>query len=221
MNGIIYKVTNKINGREYVGQTIQKLEARKWRHLNDTMNGSDCYFHRALKKYGINNFNWNVVENIKSNSNKFVNILNYREQHFIKYFDTFKNGYNLTTGGLNCLCSEETKLKQKIASTGRKHSEESKIKMSKNNGKYWLGKCFSDEHKKAISKGCKNVIKTKEWNEKNSKAHCKILWFVQTPIKNESNFWCFNLKNFAKTRKLNFGWLSSNHSCKGYKVEKV
>ena len=61
-NGKIYKYTNLINGMVYIGQTKQTLEQRDYKHqiqLND-----NTYFHRAIKKYGRNNFSLELVEDI-------------------------------------------------------------------------------------------------------------------------------------------------------------
>ena len=94
--GIIYKYTNKINGKSYIGQTIQPLEKRHKRHLYDSKT-DNLYFHRALQKYGSNNFELTILEeNISSDQ------LDEKEKYWIKYYDTFylnDNGYNMTEGG--------------------------------------------------------------------------------------------------------------------------
>lgn len=60
MTGLIYKYTNKINGKIYIGQTKQQLEIRHYKHL--TQLNDNTYFHRAIKKYGINNFILEIIE---------------------------------------------------------------------------------------------------------------------------------------------------------------
>jgi predicted GIY-YIG superfamily endonuclease len=55
---IVYKATNKINGKIYVGKTYN-FEKRKKEHIYDIDN--DIPFHRALKKYGIDNFEWEII----------------------------------------------------------------------------------------------------------------------------------------------------------------
>ena len=87
--GIIYKWTNKINGKSYIGQTIDE-EGRKKDHIRGKYK---CYFHDAIKKYGLENFNYEVLEQIEESK------LSEREIYWIKYFDTYNNGYNLTEGG--------------------------------------------------------------------------------------------------------------------------
>lgn len=95
--GLIYKATNKINGKEYVGQTNNTLGERKKQHIQSALNSRKeptNYFHKAIKKYGKDNFKWEILEdNILSEN------LNEREKYWIKYYDTFNNGYNLTEGG--------------------------------------------------------------------------------------------------------------------------
>ena len=58
--GLIYKFTNRINNKIYVGQTTCKLQDRVNKHLQDSYS-DEFYFHRALKKYGIDNFNIDIL----------------------------------------------------------------------------------------------------------------------------------------------------------------
>ncbi len=94
--GIIYKAVNKINGKSYIGKTVQDLLIRKKQHEYSYDNS---YFHNALKKYGVNNFNWSILCNVNSES-----CLNDKEKYYIKKYRTFIdfdncNGYNMTLGG--------------------------------------------------------------------------------------------------------------------------
>lgn len=90
MKGIIYKVTNKVNGKSYIGQTRYTLEFRWRQHLHKKDN---VYFHNAIKKYGAENFSVEVLEECD------VDKLNSREIFYIAKYNTFENGYNLTLGG--------------------------------------------------------------------------------------------------------------------------
>lgn len=126
MNGIIYKSTNLINGKSYIGKSIKSLNHRKSKHINHTKNGSTNYFHKAIRKYGIENFEWFVIEECKED------ILNEREIFWIKKLKTRFNGYNLTDGGdgqHGYICSDETKNKLRLSNTGKHHSEETKNKI--------------------------------------------------------------------------------------------
>ena len=90
MKGIIYKITNKVNGKSYIGQTRYTIEFRWRQHQHKKDN---TYFHNAIHKYGIENFNIEILEECD------IKDLNSREIFYIAKYDTFKNGYNLTIGG--------------------------------------------------------------------------------------------------------------------------
>jgi len=94
---IIYKATNKTNGKHYIGSTSQKFEIRKYQHCWEAIKGnSQKVFHRALRKYGVDNFDWEVLKEVSSKEE----MLKVESDH-IKIFDSFKNGYNSTEGNDN------------------------------------------------------------------------------------------------------------------------
>lgn len=86
----IYKITNKINGKSYIGQSIH-IEERWKEHIYNPSKSS--LIKLALQKYGINNFTFEVIEECDENE------LDEKEIYWIKYYDTYYNGYNLTLGG--------------------------------------------------------------------------------------------------------------------------
>lgn len=90
MEGFIYKVTNKVTGKSYIGQTRNTVEFRWRQHYKAKDNK---YFHRAIQKYGKENFEVTTLEKVK------VELLNDREIYYINKYNTFNNGYNLTKGG--------------------------------------------------------------------------------------------------------------------------
>lgn len=90
MKGIIYKITNKVNNKSYIGQTRQSIQFRWNQH---TSKRDNTYFHNAIQKYGKDNFEIEILEECD------VEVLNEREIFYIAKYDTFKNGYNLTIGG--------------------------------------------------------------------------------------------------------------------------
>lgn len=94
--GIIYRVINEINGKIYIGRTIQGLYKRKWSHESKARkNGNNMVFVRALRKYGTENFIWDTIEQCYSKEE-----LNEMEFHYIKQYDSFgRKGYNVTLGG--------------------------------------------------------------------------------------------------------------------------
>jgi len=95
--GVIYKATNLINGKVYIGQTINFMH-RVYQHRSDSNNiekrKGNSYFHNAMNQYGVDNFKFEIIEEIDNS------LLNEREQYWIKFYNSYTpNGYNLTLGG--------------------------------------------------------------------------------------------------------------------------
>jgi group I intron endonuclease len=128
---IIYKVTNILNGKCYIGQTIQTLSIR-WSEHNSNKDKKFAV-HHAIAKYGKDNF---CIEEIGSYTN--LEDLNNAEEYFIDWHNTIApNGYNLKPGGENHACHPETKRKlsedrkgNKNPNYGKKASLETRQKMS-------------------------------------------------------------------------------------------
>ena len=166
----VYIHTNKINGKMYVGQTCQKPEKR-WSSGYGYRNCS--YFYKAIKKYGWDSFEHNIVA-----SNLTLEEANNLESILIEKLDTRNpdKGYNLRSGGQNGLLAEETKAKIKKAVSGenapmlgKHHTKETKEKIRKaRQGKYCgennpnYGKHHSDESRKKMSESAKKRC-TDEW----------------------------------------------------------
>lgn len=96
--GCIYVFKNKLNGKCYVGQTVNP-EKRYKAHLKAAQNGSQLHFPRALRKYGIDNFDYKVVWGQYMPIEYAKDNLNYWEKYYINVFDSYNNGYNMTAGG--------------------------------------------------------------------------------------------------------------------------
>ena len=112
----IYKITNKINNKIYIGQSID-IERRWWEHKHDDNHNS--LIHLAIKKYGEKNFTFEIIEECNQNQ------LDEREQYWIKTYNSFEEGYNLTRGGnsgfyydITAIYKEYEKL-QNIAQTAK------------------------------------------------------------------------------------------------------
>lgn len=121
---IIYKITNKLNGKTYIGQTIRDLEQRFIEH---TFPSSGCKAIRdAIKKYGEENFS--IEELAKASSQDELNKL---EKFFIETRNTLSpNGYNLKEGGDAHFFAPETLEKMRQAKLGTSIPEEVRAKMS-------------------------------------------------------------------------------------------
>ena len=94
----IYMLQNKINGKKYIGQSID-IKYRYNNHIHESYGANvdksayNMAIHKAIRKYGINNFDLIVLE--ECNREK----LDDREMYWIEYFDTYNDGYNQTIGG--------------------------------------------------------------------------------------------------------------------------
>ena len=95
MRGFIYKITNKVNGKSYIGQTIQSVKERFYQHCATKCSQAilNMVIHKAITKYGKSNFTIEVIEEVESAN------LNDRERYWIRYYDSYNNGYNSTEGG--------------------------------------------------------------------------------------------------------------------------
>ncbi|GJQ43785.1 MAG: hypothetical protein JETCAE03_32830 [Ignavibacteriaceae bacterium] len=177
----IYKITNKINNKIYIGQTNISLKKRLIGHIKD--NRKNNYFHNAIKKYGQNNF---IIEHIEYCQNQQE--LNEREKYWIKHYKSNnKNfGYNSTDGGqwgaVNGKIISKSLLNSKKYKKSLKSKERSekisnalkgttleqrfgKEKADEINAKKrrkMKGKKFTEEHKLKISIGNKGKKLTEE-----------------------------------------------------------
>jgi len=87
---IIYKSTNTINGKSYIGQTVKPFEVRKGQHIR----ANKTPFHEALNEYGYENFQWEVICECKS-----IEEMNEKEIYYINHYNTlYPNGYNMIEG---------------------------------------------------------------------------------------------------------------------------
>lgn len=153
--------TNRINGKEYIGQTINNLNMRTNNHTSNALGKNKKrkkYFHTAIEKHGPENFDWEILH--KCNN---INNLNKLEVYYINLYNTLENGYNLEPGGKNAIPTEESKKRMSIAQQkckrtgkdahfyGKHHSEETKQKLSELNMDHEVSK----ETKQKIAKTLK------------------------------------------------------------------
>jgi len=128
MTGTIYVLQNKVNGKCYVGQTIGNVPSRIKNHQE-----SKYPMGMAVRKYGAKNFEVTKYGDIR------IEWLDWAEREMIKYHNCLvPYGYNISLGGNNPM-------------RGRKHTEESKIKMSHAR----KGILLSEEHKRKLSEAHK------------------------------------------------------------------
>lgn len=89
----IYEITNKINGKIYIGKTEFSLEKRFKEHCRDAFRETEEKrpLYAAMRKYGVENFHIELIEE--------TDIPDERERFWIEEKGSFKNGYNATRGG--------------------------------------------------------------------------------------------------------------------------
>lgn len=98
----IYCYKNKINDHKYIGQTNNlsvRYSAHKSQAYNPNSKDYNCLFHKKIREYGLENFEFYVLEEIEDKDSDYVD---YREQFWIEEFKTwcrYNTGYNQTTGG--------------------------------------------------------------------------------------------------------------------------
>ena len=143
----VYKITNKLTNKVYIGITNQGSGARYRHHWYESRIGEPSPIHRSMAKYGEDNFTLEIIDFADT-----YDELKEKEKYWIKqYNSTDKSiGYNLTEGGDGTFGrkhSEETKEKIRQKALGRKVSEETKKKMSETR----LGKC-SDKQREHLLK---------------------------------------------------------------------
>lgn len=138
---LIYKITNKINGKIYIGQTRQSLAQRWSKHCKQKKTN---YMYSAIHKYGRENFTIEEIDRASSEQE-----LNEKEIYWISFYNSTNReiGYNIKEGGNQCSCPEETRLKIGEANAGRKPSELA-IQNSVNSRK---GKKLSDQTRQKMS----------------------------------------------------------------------
>lgn len=164
---IIYKATNIVNQKIYIGQTTKALYCRSQQHISESnRNISNSYFHKSIKKYGSNSFTWEVLCECDSKDE-----LDEMEFHYIKQYHSYISewGYNMTFGGASgmygLIHTPETKQKMSKSKKGKftgmdngmfgkHHSEESLQRMSiahsgENNAFY--GKRHSTDTRQTMS----------------------------------------------------------------------
>lgn len=191
--GVIYKITNTVNGKAYVGQTSATLHRRWTEHKADARNRkAHPYLHHAMLKHGYDNFTIEVIDQADTREQ-----LDAKEVEWIAKLRTTesRHGYNCTTGGGACFHGPSSRARLK----GSKWTPEAKAKRvatMKERGGFVL----SPERREKLRLGRVGAKATPETIEK-MKVMQKHLW---TPERRE--LWSAKMREAAAVRKaLNLG----------------
>jgi group I intron endonuclease len=216
----IYKVTNKKNGKVYIGKTVRPVDVRWAQHLSFAkMSGGCPYLGAAIRKYGSEAFE--VEQLVQATSEDELNRL---EKEFIQQFQSYRRefGYNLTLGGDGGLFgyshSPETRAKIALGRQGVNHpmygkhqSFSARQKISQNNGRGFLGKAHTLESRKQM--GARGEYHPNfgkqlplETRQKIQEANSKTYEFL-SPTGNTTVI--INLKAFCKEQGLNAPHMNS------------
>lgn len=156
---IIYKITNNINGKIYVGQTVRSLKER----ISEHKRHKNCTMYKAFEKYGFENFSIEIL--FETND---IEELNNKEIFYIEQFNCLMpNGYNLCKGGDNTM--------------GYKHKEESKLKMSQNRKRYFKDEnpFYNKKHTEETKRKMKAKFEDKEFYQKRCE-HLNNVRYIKT-----------------------------------------
>lgn len=185
-NRVIYCATNKTNGKHYIGLDTY-WPSRKSNHKTTALKTNKGFlFHDAIRKYGWNNFDWSILQEVRDDEDIFE-----LEKLWIK---NIKPEYNLTEGGEGRYGKHSTETKMKISNKLMKNTNAT-------NNINALGYKHSDEMKKQIAEFSKKHRAEKFWSTKKKNGEKKIAgglseWSKEELIENGkkvgSMFWWTN-----------------------------
>lgn len=198
MIGVIYKYTSPSN-KIYIGQTIKPSE-RYRKHINEAYNakhsGYNTHLSKAIRKYGIENFKYEIIVTVNiDNLQELTKKLDWFEQFYIRKYNSYKNGYNLTKGGGGCRGYKMSETNIKLLRERYKNSGLSKYAHKK-------GDVVSEETRKKISNTMKGKPKTIEHKTKVAEANAK---YKKPIFCVENNTIYASVYDAAKELNLQFG----------------
>ena len=134
----IYRITNTINNKMYIGQTIQKNHKMRWyQHCADARKGKDSHLCNSMRKYGVENFVWEIIDVAET-----LDDLNIKEEHWLKQYQQITECYNIRDAGGNKLHSLESieKMKESQRQAHARRRAEGRDTWTRRDGGAMLGK---------------------------------------------------------------------------------
>lgn len=135
--GVIYRYTNLINGKTYIGQTInykERFRTHKNSSYNPKKSDYNYLFHRAIRKYGIDNFRIDILFAVNAPEFIITKVLDEQEKYWIKEHNSYgESGYNLTEGGGGVI-------RKHTIEENKRHSEQLKGMFAKEKNPFWKKK---------------------------------------------------------------------------------
>jgi|SRR5208282_715500 len=157
---IVYLIRNRVNGKCYVGQTVQTLEQRWYLHAKAARGGSRLPIHCAIRKYGPTAFNVSLLS--CANSKEELDAL---ERRFIVQHDSrTPNGYNCTAGGrgFSGRHSEATKQRMRQSHLGSNITLAARKKSSAAITALWRTEEFRKKNKGRLGKKTSEITKRRQ-----------------------------------------------------------
>lgn len=107
----IYKITNNVNNKVYIGQTVQTNAKMRWySHCDYARKGKKSYLYDSMRKYGIDQFHWEIIDQATT-----LEELNTKEQQWLEYYRSSGIVYNNREAGGNKLHSIESIERMRVA----------------------------------------------------------------------------------------------------------
>lgn len=211
----IYKITNLLNGKVYIGQTRRTVEQRYKEHIQCAIRGDGFYLACAMRNYGIDNFK---VETIASTDN--LERLNELEKFYIREYksDSDKFGYNLSPGGdSNTMDSPIIKAKH----DDKMRTEDVRKRIGNTVRRKIIESGRKDEYCKNLRNGFNNYLKSDKFKEDSKKRHLTPEHYRALNDAKNKSVYCINesgvtVAEFGRVTDAAKWWLENGYTVKNY-----
>ena len=186
----IYKITNKLNNKCYIGKSSNIEERFQYHQTNYSAHTKEWNktLYQAFRKYGITNFSFEIIEEMSQEDYKKYS--NNREQFWIIFYDSLENGYNETAGGDGGYISRNLSRTKKLTD-----EEVSHIRDLYNSCEFCLADAYEFYKNRISKRGFQAIwlgenhktIKPEVFTEENKRKHVLIEHQRQGKLRKEKN----------------------------------